>query len=407
MNFFSKNRVAFSLIVAAILLTFAVGSIFWARGWKPNFKNRSIDRTGLLVVTSIPTGAEVYLDDRLSSATDTTIAYLDPKSYKVRIQKEGYSTWEKEISIREDLSTEIKALLFPTAPEIKPLTTAGAANPLLSPDGGKIVYATPGERGGIYVLAMTDRPFPFRNDPRQIAKNTQAYDFSKSFFLWSPDSNQIIATFLDSTGNQTANILLEVNRSDQELRDITAGLNSTLNTWQQEINVKAQTQAVLAPDSVKSATEGAQAKNPSPSPKLPDASPATAQPSSTISPLASQINYYPNGLIFSPDEEKILYKNGEGKYKVFDLKTDKEYTLPELKDLTNISWFPDSNHFVIAQKDQVSIIEADGTNKVVVYSGKFENGFVFAHPSGQRIIILTSLTQPDGTLPNLYAINLR
>jgi len=126
------------------------------------------------------------------------------------------------------------------------------------------------------------------------------------------------------------------------------------------------------------------------------------------------LNYFPTGLIFSPDEEKILYsprgeagKNKEEKYKVYDLKAKKEYTLPDFGDLVNLSWYPDSNHLVIAQKDLISIIEADGTNKMTVYSGKFENGFVFAHPAGTRLVILTTLTQSEGNPANLYSINLR
>ena len=112
-------------------------------------------------------------------------------------------------------------------------------------------------------------------------------------------------------------------------------------------------------------------------------------------------------MIFSADEEKILYLNKDNKYQVYDLKTKLQYTLPEFENLINISWYPDSEHLVVAQKDKISIIEKDGANNITVYSGKFENGFVFVHPSGTRLIILTTLTQPEGALPNLYSINLR
>ena len=121
----------------------------------------------------------------------------------------------------------------------------------------------------------------------------------------------------------------------------------------------------------------------------------------------NQLNYYPTGLIFSPDEEKILYKDKAGQYKVYDLKAKKESTLPTFNDLASISWYPDSNHLVVAQKDLISIIEADGANKMTIYTGKFEDGFVFAHPSGTKLIILTTLTQTEGTPANLYSINLR
>ncbi|MDZ4209819.1 MAG: PEGA domain-containing protein [Candidatus Curtissbacteria bacterium] len=407
----AKNRVAFSLVVFLLILSVGIVAIFWARGFKPNFKNGSIDRTGLIVATSIPTGAQVYLDDRLTSATDTNIGYLDPKNYKIRITKDGYTTWEKEINVRADLATEIKALLFPVAPEIKPLSATGAQNPTLSPDGGQIVYGVSGERGGVYVISMSDRPFPFRQDARQLVPNKDTVDYSGATFIWSPDASQIIARIKGAGDQITSNLLLDANRTNQQPNDITASLNATISDWQEQINSKAQTQVIPVPDEVKSATGGAQTNSSNqvsgtssqaPSPKIDNRSP---KPDTRN--LTPELNYFPTGLMLSPDEEKVLFKNKEGKYKLYDLKVKKEYTLPDFSDFINISWYPDSAHLVVAQKDTISIIETDGTNKMTVYSGKFENGFVFAHPSGTRLIILTTLTQTEGSPPNLYSINLR
>lgn len=399
MTLLAKHRVIFSLAAAAFILIFASVAIFWARGFKPNFKNGTIERTGLIVASSIPTGAQVYLDDRLTSATDTNIAYLAPKTYKVRIQKDGYTTWQKDIEIKADLATEIKALLFPLAPEIKPLTTTGASFPSLSPDYSKIAYGVGGDRGGLYIIEMSDTPFPFRQGPKQIAKNQNVFDFSSARFIWGPDSKQLIAYFQNEQGATTANLLISVDKTNDELRDITASLSATLSGWQQDLITSTQTQALLVPQNIKSATQEAAVASPSPTPVSP-----TAQQSVS---LPAQLNYYPTGLIFSPDEERILYKDKASKYKVYDLKQKKEITLPDFNDLANISWYPDSNHLVVAQKDLISIIEADGTNKMTIYSGKFEDGFVFAHPSGTRLIILTALTQTEGTPHNLYSINLR
>lgn len=402
MSFLAKHRTIFSLGVAFLVFVMAIGAIFWARGFKPNLKQGKIERTGLIVATSIPTGAEVYLDDRLTSATNTSIGFLEPKTYKVRIEKDGYTTWGKEIEVKADLATEIKALLFPLAPEIKPLTTTGAASPTLSPDGSKIVYGVAGERGGLYSLSMTDRPLPFRQDPRKVAKNQRGLDFSAANFIWGPDSKQLIARFGDDQEKNVANLLIDTDKTDQDLRDITGALSATLSSWQGEIDLQAQTQAILAPDSVREATGEAFLVNSS----------ALTVDSKTKSvnrepQTVNQLNFYPTGLVFSLDEEKILYKNRDGKYKVWDLKLKKDYTQPDFADFINIFWYPDSNHLVVVQRDLISIIEADGTNKMTVFFGKFENGFVFAHPSGSRLIILTTLTQPDGSPANLYSINLR
>ncbi|HSX19293.1 MAG TPA: PEGA domain-containing protein [Candidatus Saccharimonadales bacterium] len=404
-----KHRVLFTIITIVLIAIVGIAAIFYARGFKPNIRTGAIGRTGLIVASSIPTGAQVYVDDRLSAATDSNITYLDPKKYQVKIQKDGYTTWQKEVEVKEDLATEVKALLFPLAPEIKPLTTTGATNPVMSPDNQKIVYGVSGPRGGVYILQMESRPFPFRQDTKLLAKNTTAFDFAKATYIWNPNSGELIAHF---EGVPTANILLDANKTEQDLRDITASLTSTLNSYEQDYQTRTQTLAITAPDEVKSATAEAQfsvesqsekskSANPSPSPK-------TKTPvNSTLSTLTLTPNPYPTGMMYSPDEEKILYQNRDKQYKVYDLKTKKEYTLPNFDNFINIAWYPDSEHLVVTQNGAISIIEKDGTNKVTVFSGKFEGGSVFTHPSGTRIIVLSTLFQPEGSAPNLYSINLR
>ncbi len=328
------------------------------------------------------------MDDRLTSATNTSIAFLDPGTYKVRIEKEGYSKWKKDIDVRADLATEINALLFPLAPEIKPLTSTGAFNPTLAPDNSKIAYGVSGPTGGVFLMPLVDSPFAFRQNPKRIAVNTPSFDFSLSSFVWNPNSEEFIARFKNEAGVVTSNILLNSQDTDQLPRDITASLNATLQAWQLDLETQSQNLAILAPDEVKQSTAE-----------------AGIETSSRFS-SANLINYYPNGLIFSPDEKKILFQTAEG-FKVYNLNLKEEFTLGNFENLFNISWYEDSNHLVIAEQGQISIIEADGNNKTAVFTGTFENGFVFSHPAGFRLILLSTLTQSEGTPPNLYSINLK
>lgn len=390
MSFLAKHRTAFSIAAFFFVVIFGIIAVFWARGFKPNLQTGQIDRTGLIVANSTPTGANVYLDDRLTSATNTSIAFLDPGSYKVRIEKEGYSKWEKDIGVKADLATEINALLFPLAPEIKPLTSTGAASPTLAPDNSKLVYGVSGQTGGVFLMPLVDSPFAFRQNPKRLAPNTSSIDYSLAKFIWNPNSEEIIARIEDENGQVIANILLNSQNTDQPTRDITASLNATLQSWQLDLQTQSQNLAILAPDQIKQSTAE-----------------AGLNTSSSRFTSANLINYYPNGLIFSPDEKRILYLHKDNGYNVYDLKTKENFTLGDFENLFNISWYHNSEHLIIAQEGQISIIEADGHNKIPVFTGTFVNGFVFSHPAGFRLIVLSTLTQPAGTPANLYSINLK
>ena len=136
-----------------------------------------------------------------------------------------------------------------------------------------------------------------------------------------------------------------------------------------------------------------------------------------------------NGRIYSPDETKYLYvatASGSlpkvlttylpgtnptsevrnliaGKTYVYDIKEDRNYLLPDGKYL----WFPTSRHLVSYTKNEIAVLEYDGANKAIVYTGPFVDGYVFVWPNWSKIVILTSLNQPSQNSENLYTINLR
>ena len=70
-------------------------------------------------------------------------------------------------------------------------------------------------------------------------------------------------------------------------------------------------------------------------------------------------------------------------------------------------WFPDSKHLVSVQKDAISVMEYDSTNNVTVFSGPFEDSFVFPWPDGSKLVVLTTLNKTAGETPNLYAVGLK
>ena len=151
--------------------------------------------TGLLSANSFPNGAEVYIDDRLVSATDDTI-YLKPGSYQIEIRKDGFWPWRKTVDVEGELVTQTNAQLFPIAPSLVPLTFTGVENVTPSPDGQKILYYTASAsaqtKNGLYVLELVDNLLSLQRGPKQIAQNVPGIDLSQAQFIWSPDSTEVM-----------------------------------------------------------------------------------------------------------------------------------------------------------------------------------------------------------------------
>jgi hypothetical protein len=135
-----NRRVLFTFLSAVILIVGTIFAIQYAKGTRPTTSGE-IRETGLLVVNSFPTAAQVYINGKLTTATDTTLN-LDPGTYDIEISKDGYTTWKKTLEVEKSLVTQTNAVLFPTALNLSPLTYTGAENFSPSPDGQKLIFYT-------------------------------------------------------------------------------------------------------------------------------------------------------------------------------------------------------------------------------------------------------------------------
>lgn len=365
-----SKRFIFTIFTLVLIGVAAVVAVFLAKGYTFNPKEGRVVGTGIITVTSVPDAASVFIDGHLTTATDATISSLVPKEYTVKLVKEGFIPWEKKIKVNEGLVTDLKVTLFPAIPTIYPLTFNSVKNPVLSPDGGKLVFVVPsGKKPGVWVWTFIDnRPIAFARggQPHQIAANG-AINYTDAALRWSPDSKQVLATI----GNN--NYLLQDEEQNSEPKDITPTLTGTNKTWEDELKVR---------DSARILTIKNVAKR---------------QEASSAATLR-----------WSPDETKILLqkdpKVASGGFKVYDLETENQYDIP---DARTESWLPDSRHIVLVEEGKISVVEFDGTNKAVIYAGNFEDNFVFAWPDSSRLVVISSFPTPTASEPNLYGINLK
>lgn len=386
----------FSSLVGILVIAFLV--IKLAQGYRPDISRRTLRPTGLLVATSIPDGAQLWLDGKLTSATNTTLN-LSPDEYQVEIKKDGFSSWKKKLKIEKELVTKTDAYLFSTFPDFKALTFTGAAKPSLSPDGQKVVFAVSGAsagKDGLWILDLADRPLGLSREPRQIIQSAlKGRDFAKGEYQWSPDSKQILVT-LSLSKSKEENFLLDSDRlnSATDLIDVTDNLIAIKQRWQQEEKIRQDAQLSKLPPKLLETIDSRVVDiqfSPDETKILYTATASASIPQGIISPLPASST--------QPESRNLE----PGKVYVYDLKEDKNFSIGNYSP--KASWFPTSKHIFLVQKDKISIIEYDGTNLVDVYSGPFENSFAFPFPAGNRLLVLTSIGKD--TPPNLYAISFR
>ena len=377
-----------------------------AQGYRPDFSTLSFRPSGLLVATSTPDGAQLFIDGKLTSATNITLN-LPPEEYEVEIRKDGFTTWKKTLPLKKELVVKTDALLFPTFPDLRPLTFTGASNPIVSPDRQKVVFAVSGAsagKNGLWILDLADRPLGFPREPRQIVRSApRGRDFADSTYTWSPDSKEILVTLESRPGAKPGeqieeNFLLDANQLnlDTSLIDVTLGLEGIYSRWDEEEAIREKAKIGKLPKKLLEVLEEATEEitfSPDESKILYTAT-ASASISEEIIPPLPAANSQPESRDLEP-----------GKIYVYDFKEDKNFYLMDKDEAKTLSWFPTSRHLFLVQAEKITILEYDNTNWIDVYSGPFENSFAHPFPAGNKILILTTLGKE--TPPNLYAINLR
>lgn len=381
-----SRRFILTIITLLIIGLAAGAAIMLTKGYTFSPEQKKVVGTGIITVSSVPDGASVYIDGHLATATNTTISQLVPKKYSLKIVKEGFIEWQKEVEVKSGLVAEVKATLFPSLPTTYPLTYNGALNPILSPDGQKLAFAVPQtadfhtrQKGGLWVWGMSTQPISFSRgaEPHQIVVSTPGLDFAKAKIRWSPDSKQLLATLQDGGVEGEAaqrNFLLPADRqtSVSDLRDITPMLSSIIKGWEDDQKTKDEARILVISD---------------------------LKIRKIASDSASLSTGESSSLKWSPDETKFL-----SSAKVYDIVTNKEYSLPEAESYI---WLPDSLHIILIQEDKIAISEYDGSNLAVIYAGKFDDSLVFPWPDSSRLVFIPTMSTPTASQPNLFGINLK
>jgi len=386
----------FLIIVTIIVVLYGKGYRFGQTEGKPGLSG-----TGLLVATSQPNGAQIFVNNHLTSATNNTIN-LAPGEYDVKIVKDGYFPWNKKIKIQREVVSKADALLFITTPKLEGITDSGVANPVIDPSLRQIAFTVASQsarKNGVYILDMTSRPIlTLQSASTQIVDDTLD-KFSQGIPSWSPDGRQLVATVSSRLGFPTT-YLLNTN-FNQNPRDVTETLGNVNETWILQRETKERSRI----DGLKPVLRNVISQDF----KILSWSPDETKILYTASQSAN-IPTIINPPLIGTDSAPEIRLIQKGSVYVYDIKEDKNFKIldyiPYATRPLPLTWFPDSEHLIFVNDSQINIMEYDAQNKTTVYAGPFVDNYVFPWPDASKIVILTNLGNSN-LVPNLYTIGLK
>lgn len=201
----SKKLLFFSICLFFAVITPAI--IFYCLGYRFDFENRTIVKTGGLFFKVSPPGVTIYLDQKLYKKTNfffenAFLSGLLPDDYEITIKKNDYHPWSKILTVEEEKVTEAKNIfLFPKNPEFANL--AKEINGFFpSPNGKNIIFKIESKKGWVLNSfdIQTQKETEILNEQElQVLEAKEsglpAQKIAEINFLnlsWSPDSRKIL-----------------------------------------------------------------------------------------------------------------------------------------------------------------------------------------------------------------------
>lgn len=181
MSYYLRRFLLFLIVLIFFIAAPLV--VYYAKGYRFDFRNLEFVKTGTISIKTIPRNAAVYLDgELLENGSPLKIDGLKPRQYTLKISKEGYEPWEAQLAVKPEMVTAVThVILLPVERSEKTLLQEKIQNFALSPDKEKIIYSIlEGEKKGVYLYDL------------KASQQSQISTIYFDEFLWSPDGRKVI-----------------------------------------------------------------------------------------------------------------------------------------------------------------------------------------------------------------------
>ena len=187
------------LIALIVFLVIAPTLILYTKGYRYDLKNKAFRKIGMIIIESVPKNVDVFLDGEYKSdKTPVKIKNLFPGEYSIKVTKEGFSFWEKKISVESQLVTWASNIkLFYQNPEIS-LVSENVQNFTISPNREKIIFLSLNKKDpGLFLINPKTREKSkiFPKTTLDVAKLGSTKNILFSDLQWDSRSEKIILSW--------------------------------------------------------------------------------------------------------------------------------------------------------------------------------------------------------------------
>ncbi len=143
------RRILFFWAVALFVLL-SITVLIFAFGFRYDFKNNRLLKTGSLVIKS-NLEAQIFINDKLEGQTSFlkgtfSKKQLLPGSYSVKVQKDKFTSWQKKVKVEEGLVSDFSHIILFGREEAEHPMFNGKSPLAIDREGQKVIYT---EKGSI------------------------------------------------------------------------------------------------------------------------------------------------------------------------------------------------------------------------------------------------------------------
>lgn len=187
-----KTRRILSFIFIILFLSITPAIMLYAAGYRLNKNGFSVQRTGMFIIDSKPKGVKIFIDGKPQKTwpssifnkenfitTPAKIKNLLPGEYDLRLELDGYWSWQKKLTINPGASTFAENIyLFKNNLPVQ-----------IAPAKIESTHLSPNKNQAIILSADL---ITFLNLSDESEKTTKRNNLAGKNILWSEDQNKII-----------------------------------------------------------------------------------------------------------------------------------------------------------------------------------------------------------------------